>query len=121
MPIGKHKKRKINLIYSTMTDRIPKLCKLAIDNHLYVDGWQMILWLHKPLFLRMICLAYEDGVPVGVAVLTKSNDLNFGVFVKELHRRKGYGTLLYKKIESKFKTIHHADWLSQEFFASVHK
>ena len=89
------------------TDNPKKLAQDAIDAHLYIDKWLLILklkdivnatekdykkWKISP---HDIAVAYFDDQPVGVMVLA---DHQFNTFVKPEYRRKGIGTMLYAEI-----------------------
>ena len=89
------------------TDNPKKLAQDAIDAHLYIDKWSLILkledivsatekdykkWKISP---HDIAVAYSEDQPVGVMVLA---DWQFNTYVKPEYRRKGIGTMLYAAI-----------------------
>ena len=76
---------------------------VALKNRLYVSGWclsgELINIRECDNADYRIALAYEDGVPVGVAVVTE--DKNLQVFVRKAKRGHGYGRQLVNAVKSK--------------------
>lgn len=83
-----------------------KLCPrsaadIALKNKLFVSGWQLSRTLadvRKWNYCDRIILAYEDNIPVGVAVRNANNNC-VQVFVKKAYRLKGIGSKLVKAIQ----------------------
>lgn len=79
-------------------DGIKEAADLARKHRLFVSGWCLNSDLKKVGHQDKISIAYNNGVPIGVALLVeKHNDLQ--CFVRKKERRKGVGTILVGSIK----------------------
>lgn len=76
----------------------------ALDNHLYIDGWMLKMWLNNLRGTETISLAY-DGIiplPIGIALrhsfYSSEESDHIAVYVKPNYRRLGIGTKLIQTI-----------------------
>lgn len=113
---------------------VNKLAKDCINEHLFVNGWELRKaldtlylfdkksWNEVDVEPYDISVAYDNNKAIAVMVLT---DYSFNTFVKQKYRRKGIGTLLYKEITKMTKRnytvipMRRGDKTSLNFFTSL--
>lgn len=80
--------------------------KLALENHLYVKEETFSLQYELKSYISgkgsgkyaKVCLAFDENVPVGIAIYDKCLFFNLQVFVKEDYRNKKIGSLLVNSL-----------------------
>lgn len=86
-----------------------QLAKIALEHHLYVEGWQM-----QTLYQQIIAgdpnlgieIEYNKNIAVACCVInTEENSLS--VFVDEQYRHKRYGQTVIDKTLNKYHKSHH--------------
>lgn len=96
---------------------------IALKNRLYVSGWLLsrtLKHIRKYNYCNSIILAYEHGIPVGVA-LRNAHNSPIQVFVKKSYRHKGIGTKLVKSLQKELGIVQAAYGIagSGEFYKKV--
>ena len=79
-----------------------ELANIAIENHLYVDDWQIyshyteIAMNKKMLSLRYIVVLFDENKPIGACTVS-FEDYQIAVFVSDEARGKGAGSILIEQ------------------------
>ncbi len=79
-----------------------ELANIAIENHLYIDGWQIyshyteIAMNKKMLILRYIVVLFDGENPIGACTVSLE-DYQIAVFVSDEARGKGAGSILIEQ------------------------
>lgn len=88
------------IVKSKDNQHAQELAKLAIDHHLYIDGWSLREILkdviaHPKLFT--IAMSFHDDIPVGVCVMEEFTYVS--TFVHPDFRQQGIGTDLFTSLQ----------------------
>ena len=96
----------MNLLISDDVIQIAAWSKEAIWNHLY--SGELYNWYREPSRIGLMAVAVDNHAGlVGTACQLRESmcwvgsQLDFGVYVKQMYRRRGLGTKLDRLVESK--------------------
>lgn len=99
--------------------------RIALEHRLYVPGWQLFkefkgLLKRVPTDYAVVAIAYLGDLPVAVAY-RRGRDIQ--IFCRARHRRKGFGTMLVKHLNSLSPlikpTLHEGGQGSTSFWGSL--
>lgn len=102
---------------------IDESAKLALEHHLYVEGWRFYNWLRGSHRIKCIVLCFVDQVPIGIGITYDESSPDTGVYVDSNYRKQGIGTEILRLLSAQKNRISCSEGVvgSKDFFIKCRK